>query len=124
MIDFLQLIQENRIQLFSIAGSVGLFLFIVRLIKKRKLKEEHSILWLSVFTGFILLSFFRPALELLADFAGIHYAPAALLLFLILGVLIILIHYSIIISKLTESNKNLIQEMALLKNEIEEDKKQ
>ena len=83
-----------------------------------------SILWLSVFTGFILLSFFRPALELLADFAGIHYAPAALLLFLILGVLIILIHYSIIISKLTESNKNLIQEMALLKNEIEEDKKQ
>ena len=61
---------------------------------------------------------------MLADFAGIHYAPAALLLFLILGVLIILIHYSIIISKLTESNKNLIQEMALLKNEIEEDKKQ
>lgn len=122
MIDLFSFLQENKIQLYSILGSVGLFLFIIRLIKKRKLKEEHSILWLSVFFVFILLSIFRSFLELLADFAGIHYAPAALLLFLILGILIILIHYSIIISKLTEENKNLIQEMALLKNEIETNK--
>lgn len=122
MIDLFSFLQENKIQLYSILGSVGLFLFIIRLIKKRKLKEEHSILWLSVFFVFILLSIFRSFLELLADFAGIHYAPAALLLFLILGVLIILIRYSIIISKLTEENKNLIQEMALLKNEIETNK--
>jgi len=124
MSEFLQIIQDNRVQIFSILGSVGLFLFIVHLIQRRKLKEEHSILWLTVFAFFIIISVFRPFLDVLAKLAGIYYAPAALLLFLILGILIILIHYSIIISKLSEQNKNLIQEVALLKEKIQPGKKE
>jgi hypothetical protein len=57
-------------------------------------------------------------LEQFADLVGIHYAPAALLLFLLIGVVAILIHYSVIISKLSEQNKVLIQEVALLKQKV------
>lgn len=69
---------------------------------------------------FFVLSVFRSVLEQFADLVGIYYAPAALLLVLLIGVVAILIHYSKIISKLSEQNKILIQEIALLKLKISE----
>jgi len=110
----------DKIQIYSIIGSLLFLLFILRLIKRRKLKEEYSILWLFVVSVFLLLSIFRYVLEQFADLVGIYYAPAALLLFLLIGVVAILIHYSVIISKLSGQNKILIQEIALLKQKISE----
>ncbi|WP_049629236.1 DUF2304 domain-containing protein [Cellvibrio sp. pealriver] len=109
---------ENRIQLFSITGSLILFLFILRLVKRKKLKEEYSLLWIGFGFIFILLSLFKPLLEVVADILGILYAPAALLLLLVISVFFILIQFSIVISKLAESNKNLIQEVGILKAEL------
>ena len=109
---------ENRIQLFSITGSLVLFLFILRLVKRKKLKEEYSLLWIGFGFIFILLSLFKPLLEVVANILGILYAPAALLLLLVISVFFILIQFSIVISKLAESNKNLIQEVGILKAEL------
>lgn len=118
MQDILDLIIQNRIQAFSIAGSLSLTIFILKLIKRKKLKEEYSLLWLGCSGVFLLLSIFKPMLELLAHTLGIFYAPAALLLILIVGAFFILIQFSIVISKLSESNKNLTQEIGILKTEI------
>jgi len=112
----------DKIQIYSIIGSFVFLFFILNLIRKRKLKEEYSILWIFVAFVFVILSLFRSILEKFADLVGIHYAPAALLLVLLVGVIIILIHYSQIISKLSEQNKVLIQEIALLKLKISEQK--
>src|SRR5688572_4860213 len=111
MQDLLALIILNRIQFFSIIGSISLTLFILKLIKRKKLKEEYSLLWLGCSGAFILLSIFKPLLELFAKTLGILYAPAALLLLLIVSAFLILIQFSIVISKLSESNKNLTQEV-------------
>jgi len=113
----------DKIQIYSIVGSLLFLLFIFRLIKRRKLKEEYSILWLFVVSILLMFSVFRPILEIFADLVGIFYAPTALLLFLIIGIVAILIHYSVIISKLSEQNKTLIQEIALLKLKISEQKR-
>ncbi|MDR2579459.1 MAG: DUF2304 domain-containing protein [Fibromonadaceae bacterium] len=112
----------DKIQIYSIIGSSLFLLFIFRLIRRRELKEEYSLLWLFVASIFLILSVFRSGLEWFADLVGIHYAPAALLLILLVGVVAILIHYSKIISKLSEQNKILIQEIALLKLKISEQK--
>jgi len=112
----------DKIQIYSIVGSFVFLFFILSLIKKRKLKEEYSILWIFVAIVFFVLSVFRSILEKFADLVGIYYAPSALLLVLLFGVIIILIHYSQIISKLSEQNKILIQEIALLKLKISEKK--
>lgn len=117
-------ILENKIQFFSILGSVLLFLFILKLIKRRKLKEEYSLLWLGFSFGFLILSIFRPLLDLFASFVGIHYAPAAILLFLILAILCVLIQFSMVLSKLSEQNKNLVQEFGILKQQFESLKNQ
>lgn len=118
MLNTFDYLVENRIQVFSIIGSFLLFLFILRLVKRKKLKEEYSLLWLGFGIVFIMLSVFRPLLEVVASAIGIVYAPAALLLILVISVFFILIQFSIVISKLAEGNKNLTQEVGILKAEI------
>lgn len=108
----------NRIQVFSIIGSLFWFVFILKLVKRKRLKEEYSLLWLGFGFIFIALSIFRPLLEVVANAVGIIYAPAALLLILVLAVFFILIQFSVVISKLAEGNKNLIQEVGILKAEL------
>ncbi len=109
---------DNRIQVFSIIGSVLLLIFVLKLIRRKKLKEEYSLLWLGFGIIFILLSIVRPLLEIVASAIGIIYAPAALLLILVISIFFILIQFSIVISKLADSNKNLIQEVGILKTEV------
>jgi hypothetical protein len=121
--EFLSFLSQNRIQAYSIAGCVFLILLIIRLIQNRKLKEEYGLLWLAVFFLGLVISIFRPILEWLAALVGIFYAPTALLLFLVLGILMVLIHYSTVLSKLSEQNKTLIQEVAILKEAIRQNKK-
>lgn len=114
----IDLLLTNRIQVFSIIGSLLLFLFILRLVKRKRLKEEYSLLWLGFGLIFIALSIFKPLLEIVANALGVLYAPAALLLILVLSVFFILIQFSVVISKLAEGNKNLIQEVGILKAEL------
>lgn len=116
--NLLEYLLANRIQVFSIIGSLMLFLFILKLVKRKKLKEEYSLLWLAFGTIFIILSIFKPLLEIVASIIGVVYAPAALLLILVISVFFILIQFSIVISRLTEGNKNLTQEVGILKAEI------
>lgn len=125
MSSFVHILISHRIQIFSVAGSLVLFLFILTLIKRRRLKEEYAILWLGTAVFFFVLSLFPPLLGFLARLAGIHYAPAGLLLMLILVITVILIHYSTVLTKLSRQNKQLSQELALLRHELlNKDKKQ
>lgn len=117
-------LMHNRIQIFSVLGSALMFFFIISLIKRRKLKEEFAILWLMIFATFLVISIFKPILEMIAKVAGIYYPPAALLLLLILGIMMILVHYSMVITKLSEQNKLMAQELALLKHRVDSQKSQ
>jgi hypothetical protein len=108
----------NRIQYLSIIGSLILLAFILILIRNKKIKEEYSLLWLIVSLVFLFFSIWRDALDYLAHLAGIAYAPAAIFLIFFIAVFMILVQFSIIISKLSEQNKRLIQEIGLLKMEL------
>ena len=109
------------IQYISIMGSIIFIAFVFFLISRRKLREEFSLLWLFFGFVFFFLSVWRRSLDIIASFLGIAYAPAAIFLVLIIGIISILIHFSIAISGLTERVKTLVQEVGLLK--MEEDKK-
>lgn len=111
-----------RIQILAIFGSIFLIIFILNLIRKKRLREEFSILWLVTAFIFLFISIFRPLLDKFAYFLGIGYPPAALFLILILGLIMVCIHFSIAISELKETNKKLLQELGLLRAELEEKK--
>jgi hypothetical protein len=115
---------SNRMQVFSIIGSLTLVAIIFSLIKRKKLKEEYSLLWLGCSFIFAAFSIFKPMLTIFAQTLGIIYAPSALLLMLMVSAFFILIQFSVVISKLSESNKNLIQEVGILKTELNKIKHQ
>jgi hypothetical protein len=112
-------VQLFRIQIISILGSVALLAFIVSLLRRRKLREEYSLLWLFGGVVFLVLSVFRDMLTQIAFAVGIAYPPAALFLALIMGAYLMLLHFSMVFSKNAEKTRAMAQEIALLRLEVE-----
>jgi len=104
----------HTIQILSIFGSIAFLFLIVFLIRIRRLKEEYAILWLFFGVIFLFLSLFRKSLEFISSLLGIAYPPAALFLILILAVITILIHFSLVISRMKDRQRQLAQQLALL----------
>jgi len=116
-------VNTHIIQYLSILGSIFILTFIIELIRKKKLKEEYALLWLFFAIIFLIFSIWRNGLTLVATLLGVAYAPSALFLILIISFFCILLHYSVIISRLSDNNKNLIQEVGILRMELKEIKK-
>ena len=110
----------TRITILSVLVSAALLLYILEMVRRRRLREEYSILWLAGGVIMLLFSLKRDWLEWASDAAGIYYPPSFLFLIGMLFILLILIHFSITISKLYQMNKKMAQEMALMKAEREE----
>jgi len=113
-----------KMQIIAIIGSVILFLFILHLIRKKRIKEEYSLLWIFFGIVFIVLSIWRQGLDYIAWVIGVAYPPTAILLILLMAIFMILVQFSIIISKLSDTNKSLCQEIGLLKLEVDNLKNQ
>ena len=113
----------DKVQIVAIIASVLIIVLIIELIRRKKIREEYSLLWL--FTGIIVLVFslWREGLHIISDLIGIAYPPTTLVLILVGGIFSVLVHFSMVISKLTEKNKSLVQELGLLRYEFEKLKK-
>jgi hypothetical protein len=111
---------DNRIQILAIIGSISLLIFIIILIRQHRLKEEYSLLWLFFTVFFIIFSVWRNGLEWISDLMGIAYPPAALFLILIMALFVIMIEFSLIISKQSERIKSIGQNIGLMQQEINE----
>jgi hypothetical protein len=113
------LIQTVRVQWIGIAFSVLYIMMILFLIHRKKIKEEYSLLWLFSGLVFLVISIWVKGLYYFSFLLGIAYPPAALFLIMILAIISILIHYSMVISKMSNQIKTLVQEQGLLKMEID-----
>ena len=105
----------SRVTVVSICASSALLLYILEMVRRRKLREEYSILWLFGSALILVLSLKQDWLDRIAHAVGIAYPPSFLFLVGILFILLILIHFSIAISKLHQMNKKMAQEMAMIK---------
>ncbi|MDD3643138.1 MAG: DUF2304 domain-containing protein [Candidatus Krumholzibacteria bacterium] len=107
----------SRVQFFAILGSVVLILFLFWLIRRRRLLAEYSLLWLGVFTVFLVIAVFGGLLDEMARFFGILYPPATIFILLIIGIIMLLLHFSTIISELKRKLNELSVRLALLENQ-------
>jgi hypothetical protein len=105
----------NRITVLAVLASASLLLYILEMVRRRRLQEEYSILWLAGGVIMLILSVKKDWLEWVSDAVGIYYPPSFLFLISMFFILLILIHFSITISKLYQMNKRMAQELALLK---------
>lgn len=113
----------DRVQLVAVGGSILLMVIVVRLIQKEQLKEGYSIIWFLVGLAMIIFSVLARLLDVFARVIGIAYAPAALFFILIAGLIILSIHFSVLLSKYDRRIKELAQEHALLRRDLEKERK-
>ena len=109
-----------RIQVAAIILTILISAIVLELVRKRKLREEYSLLWISAIVCLGILAAYRPIVGKIAELLGIAYAPSALFIAAFgLGFALIL-HFSIAISRILEHNKRLTQEIGLLKLRMQE----
>ncbi|HJV65335.1 MAG TPA: DUF2304 domain-containing protein [Geomonas sp.] len=106
----------------SLVLATGIFAFIIWLVRERRLREKYAILWLSTSAFIILLTISRKALEVAALSIGIYYPPSLLFLVGVLFLMLVAIGHSVTLSRLSESNHNLAQEIALLRKQLEDER--
>ena len=109
-----------RISIAAAIAAVILLLVILELIRSRRLQERYALLWLLTGCVILVLAVWRGLLGWLADRVGIAYPPSALFILAALFILLVLLHYSTVISELSERNLALAQRLALLEQQLKE----
>lgn len=110
-------------QIFSLLVSISVFFFTIDLVRKKRVREEYSLLWLATSLTMIVLIFKYDWLVGLTSLIGAVLPTTTLFLGSILFLLILAVQFSIKISKLTDQVKDLVQENALLRYEFEKGQK-
>jgi hypothetical protein len=110
----------HRQKIFAIIASVVLIVFITALIRRKKLKEEFALLWLLTAAGILVMVVWYGLLERLSGLIGAVAPTTTLFLFAFLFLILISIHFSVKFSKLSDQIKDLSQELAFLRKEMEE----
>jgi hypothetical protein len=93
---------------------------IFELIRRKHLMERYAILWLVLGITILVLAAWKGLLTSLSHAAGIYYPPAALFAVAFVFVLALLLHFSIVLSRLSDQNKILAQRLALLQQRVDQ----
>jgi hypothetical protein len=109
-----------RVSVVASLAALVLLVIILELIRSRRLQERYAVLWLITAVTMLVLAIWRDGLAQIADLAGIAYPPSALFVLVSLFILAVLLHYSTVISRLSDQNKILAQRLALLERDLED----
>ena len=98
----------------AIVTSGVLLLVILELVRRRRLLERYALLWLFSAIVLLTLAIWRGFLEDIARVIGVAYPPNALFFIAFAFVLVLLLHFSLAVSRLSDQSKVLAQRLALL----------
>jgi hypothetical protein len=104
----------------AIAVTFGLLALVFELVRRKRLSERYAILWLLAAVTLFVLAAWKGLLTSLSDDVGISYPPSALFAVAIGLIAMILLHFSLAVSRLSDQNKVLAQRLGLLQQRIEE----
>jgi hypothetical protein len=109
-----------RAQVVAVVGCILLFVFVLELVRRRRLKEEYSILWMAVSLGTAVLAAWGGLLLGITRLVGAYSANSVIFFFGLLFLLAVVLHLTVKVSGLSEQNKDLAQQLALLERRLEE----
>lgn len=104
----------------AIAGTLALLLFVFELVRRKHLSERYAILWLLAAVTLFVLAVWKGLLTSLSNDVGISYPPSALFAVAIGLIVVLLMYFSLVVSRLSDQNKILAQRLALLQQRVEE----
>jgi hypothetical protein len=110
---------QLRLQIVSIIATLGLFGLVFELVRRRRLMERYALLWMFSTAILLALAVWKPLLDRVAVAIGIFYAPSALFAVALGFILVMLLHFSLVISRLADQSKVLAQRIGLLQERID-----
>ena len=107
-----------RVSIAASIASILLILIVFELIRSRRLRERYALLWLATGVVLLILSAWRGGLNTIAGWVGVStYPPAVLFAVATVFILAVLLHYSTVISRLSDQSTILAQRVALLERQ-------
>jgi hypothetical protein len=111
---------DSRVQIVAIVGAVCLLLMVLELVRRRALMERYALLWLLSAVVILGLAVWQDALNVIARQMGIVSAPNALFFVAVAFILLLLLHFSAAMSRLSDQSKVLAQRQAILEERLRE----
>jgi hypothetical protein len=108
------------IQIIALGTSVFLLVLVLELVRRKKLTEEYSFVWIICALALLGVALGRRQLDQVALWLGIYYPPAALLLVLIFFVFVASLSFSVVISRQRQQIERLIEDAAILDARLRE----
>jgi hypothetical protein len=109
---------DTRVQIVAIVVTVLLFGLVLELVRRRRLVERYALLWMSAAFALLVLAVWRDLLDIGSDFLGIAVPANALFLVAFAVIFVLLLHFSVAMSRLGDETKILAQELARLDEEL------
>lgn len=109
---------NSPLKIYLIVASVLFFVFIVNMVRTKKLKLKYALTWLLTGLSFVIMAVFPETLFFLARILHIELPVNALFLCVIFLILLIVFGLTVAVSRQATRIKNLIQELGLLKEEL------
>jgi hypothetical protein len=111
---------DLRLQLFSAGGALLLLVVVFELVRRKQLLERYALLWLFSALVLLVLAIWSGLLAKVASAIGVTYPPSALFAVAFAFVLLLLLHFSLAVSRLTDQTKVLAQRLALMEERLRE----
>jgi hypothetical protein len=102
-------------RIFALIIGVGIFVMILEMVRRRRLEEEYSFLWLLIGLGTVVLVLWQNLLEWLTHLIGAVASTSTIFIFGLVILVMINLHFSVKITKLSRQVKELAQEIAIFK---------
>jgi hypothetical protein len=110
----------DRITVSITFGALVLLVFIIELVRQRRLEEQYSLLWLGMATALVGLAVTRDLWDWMAVQFGIAYPPTAMFVVGFVALIMILLYFSTVVSKLARQNRKAAQELSILRWKLAE----
>lgn len=105
-----------------IIGSVLFFVFIINMVRTKKLELKYALIWILTSLSFIIMSVFPETVFIVAKVLEVEVASNALFLCIIFLLLLMVFALTVAVSRQAGRTKRLVQEMGILKAEINDTK--
>ena len=114
----------SRTQVVIAVGAVLLALYVLDLVRRRRLSEEYSVLWVLATAVIAVLGFSTPILLWLTHVLGMMYAASTVFAFGLAFAIAMLLYLSLKLSRLGFENHALTRDLALLRHDFEESRRE
>ncbi|MGB3410062.1 MAG: DUF2304 domain-containing protein [Microthrixaceae bacterium] len=110
---------STRAHIFVIVVTLITIFWVIRLVRRQKLRTKYSLLWIFVAVVLAAVAVFPGLLERLSNAAGVYYPPATFLIMAVGFLFVIVVHFSWEFSRSDDRIRTLAEELALLRAEHE-----